>query len=250
MNQRKFRISALSYSNTFPFVLGLNQLLVNEAYILDFEVPSLTAERFFNGEVDMALVPVGALLSMSDYKIISNYCIGANGKVKTVCLYTNVHIEEIEKIYLDTDSRTSMRLVQILAKYFWKISPIFVKLEPGQKIENNQAVLLIGDKTFGVSDKYKFTFDLAEEWKKFTNLPFVFALWIAKNSVPDFIVDNLNDALKFGLSNIKELKNHFDLPVNSQEYEDYIENYIDYNLDETKKEAMKLFLDYAKEMGI
>lgn len=249
MKQEKIRISALSYSNTYPFVLGLNQKMGEDAAVLNFEVPAMTARRFANGEVDIALVPVGALIDFDDYQIITDFCIGADGPVKTVCLYSNYKIDKLEKIYLDNESRTSFMLVQIIAAFFWKIKPEFEILKPDTILKSNEAILLIGDKTFGKSTEYNYTWDLANEWKIFTGLPFVFAVWISrKNANSEFIVE-LNAWLQYGLDSRSQIGKYFKLPVQETEFQEYINNFIDYNLDFQKRHAISLFLDLTKKLN-
>lgn len=250
MTNGKLRISALSYSNTFPFVYGLQQKLKTEVGEIDYEVPAKSAERFRDNEVDVALVPVGALAAIGDHQIITNYCIGADGPVKTVCLYSNVPLNEIKCIYLDNESRTSVRLVRVLSENYWKIYPEFIQYSSDINIKEKDAIVLIGDKTFGKSTDYKFTFDLAGEWKSFTGLPFVFAVWVSKNNLSTDLICQLNDILKFGIENISELKHHFKLPVSEVEYMNYIESHIDFNLNDTKIKAMNLFLDFVKKMDL
>ncbi len=249
METMKIRISALSYSNTFPFVYGLEKKLRSNVEKINFEVPAVSAMRFRDGEVDVALVPVGALIGFdSDYQIITDFCIGSRKEVKTVSLYSNVVIDEIQTIFLDTDSMTSVALVKILAKFFWKISPNFIPLKPDYQVKMGEAVLLIGDKTFGKSSQYHFTTDLAFEWNKFTNLPFVFAVWVSKPNISMGFIDDLNKSLEYGLTHLSEVQTYFDLPVSAEEYLDYLTKYLDFELDVQKKEAIELFQTYQGKL--
>lgn len=242
METMKIRISALSYSNTFPFVYGLEKKLRSSVEKINFEVPAVSAMRFREGEVDVALVPVGALIGFNtDYQIITDYCIGSRKEVKTVCLYSNVRIDDIRTVYLDTDSMTSVALVKILAKFYWKISPNFIPLKPDYQVKMGEAVLLIGDKTFGKSSQYQFTTDLALEWNKFTNLPFVFAVWVSKPNISKEFIDELNNSLEYGLTHLTEVQACFELPVSDEEYLNYLTKYLDFELDVQKKEAIELF---------
>ena len=248
MNKRLLKISALSYSNTFPFVYGMRHKLEGRVGELKYEIPAISAERFKNHEVDIALIPVGVLPGLSDYKIITDYCIGSNGEVKSVALFSKWPLKRIRKIYLDQESRTSVNLVKVLARELWKISPQWQALSAEIDPLDTDAVVLIGDKTFEYQDKFPYVYDLSLEWQKFTGLPFVFAVWVARNAVTDEIINELNHIFSFGLRNISKLYDEFDVAISKGEFEEYLNKYINYNLDEEKRKAIKLFLRYLQAL--
>ncbi|MCB0401553.1 MAG: menaquinone biosynthesis protein, partial [Flavobacteriales bacterium] len=173
----KVKVSAVSYLNTLPFLYGIKQSGLEQEIDLSLDIPSDCARKLLNDEVDLGLVPVAIIPQLKEHHIISDYCIGADGPVDTVALFSDVPLEEIENIYLDYHSRSSVTLVQLLAKAFWKIKPNWIRAEEGfiDQIQGTTAGVVIGDRTFGLSKKYKY--DLAEAWKAFTGKPFVFAAW-------------------------------------------------------------------------
>ena len=246
MNKRHIRISALSYSNTFPFVYAMRHKLEGRVGELNYEVPAVSAQRFKNHEVDIALIPVASLLEMSDYQIITDYCIGSYGEVKSVALFSKIPLESIRNIYLDTESRSSVNLVKILAKNSWKINPEWISLPENSDALELDSVVLIGDKTFKYQNKFPYVYDLSLEWKKFTGLPFVFAVWVARNSISNEIIDELNQVFSYGLERIPDLYNEFDISISREEFEEYLNRYIDYNLDANKRKAIELFISYLK----
>jgi chorismate dehydratase len=241
------KISAVSYLNTIPFVYGILKSGCLENFRLDLDVPSVCAEKLINGEVDVALVPVGALPDFDDPFIVSEYCIGAVGTVKTVLLLSQRPLEEIEDIYLDYDSRTSVKLVKILADQYWKIKPRWNNLNPGQSEHPGKltSIVAIGDKTFELVKEYKYAYDLAGEWFRFTGLPFVFAVWLSKKKLPVIFKDQLNEALSFGLQHKAESLEFFKdkLPA-CGDCLSYLEDNISFLFDEEKKKGMELFLKY------
>jgi chorismate dehydratase len=244
---KTINISAVSYLNTFPFVYGIQQSGFLRNYHLFLEVPSMCAERLKSGEADIALIPVGALPDFSDYHIVSDYCIGAVNKVITVLLLSQNPLEKINKVFLDFDSRTSARLVQVLATSYWKIYPSFERLKPGQAEDSTrkEAILAIGDKTFGIRDRYRYSYDLADEWIKFTGLPFVFAVWVSLKPMPGSFLTDFNNALRFGVQNIDGVLDFFSqkLPTNA-DCREYLTQNISYLLDKDKREGLNLFLSY------
>lgn len=249
----KIRISSVSYLNSLPFVYGLSHSGLENQCEISLDIPSVCAEKLITGKVDVGLIPVAAIHEVRNAQIISDYCIGANGKVKTVCLFSDVPLHEIKTILLDYQSRTSVLLVKILAKEFWKINPEFVNAEEGfeKKIKGTTAGVVIGDRAFSLffGEGRGEAFDLAFEWKKFTNLPFVFACWVANKNLSSEFISEFNLALKNGLSNIEKTLDEFPpSAIGKAEAKKYLAENISYDFDADKKKALELFNLLAKKI--
>lgn len=243
------RITAVSYYNTLPFIYGLTHSGLLTGFDLSLDVPSECARKIISDEADIGLIPVGALPGISDYQLISNLCIGAVQDVKSVLLLSNMDLLNIKTIYLDTDSRTSVNLVRILAEKFWKISPQWKNLsELDGKPGIDEGMVLIGNKTFGLCEQYRFCYDLAGEWIKYTALPFVFAVWITRKPLPATFQKSFESALEWGIthreSSVTVAEN---LHITKQQLISYLNNDISYSLDESKMKGMKLFLKFISE---
>ena len=239
------KISAVSYLNTIPFIHGLKQSELIKTIDLQLDYPSICADKLINGTVDLALVPVAVIPKLKEAYIISDYCIGANGAVDTVCLYSDVPIEEIESIALDYQSRTSVALLRVLLKEYWQLNPELKKANVGfeENIKGNHAALVIGDRAFALNTKHAYIYDLSAIWKEMTGFPFVFAAWVANTKLPQDFIISFNKALEKGLSNIdKALALEGDSYPNCENPEDYLNNKISYNLDIEKQKGMELFL--------
>ena len=240
-----YKISAVEYLNTIPFIYGINNSEISNQIELLLDFPSECARKLSKNEVDIALVPVAILKKNPEFKIVSDFCIGSNGKVDTVCLYSENPLEVIEEIYLDYQSQTSVELLRILCREYWKISPKFQNSEKGfeNKIEERIAALIIGDRAFTANKKYKYVYDLPEIWKEMTGLPFVFACWISNKNIEKNFLSEFNSALKFGLSEIDkavEIEKHNFPHCNNPN--DYLNNKISYILDKEKRKGMEVFL--------
>lgn len=243
------KISAVSYLNTFPFVYGIRRSGFLKDYRLDLDIPSLCAEKLKNGVVDVALIPVGALTDLASYDFVTDFCIGAVNTVKTVLLLSHKPVHQIQTIGLDYDSRTSVKLVKVLAKHHWKIEPSYINLLPGQALKNQgyEAVVAIGDKTFDLVKNYPYRYDLAEEWIKLTSLPFVFAAWVTTKKLPLQLQQTLNQSLEYGTTHIEETLEFFKdkLPA-GEDCKSYLEKNISYSFDKPKRDGLELFLNYIK----
>ena len=161
----KIKVSAVSYTNTKPFVYGLTHSEISKRIDLSLDIPSICASKLINNQVDIGLVPVAALLQISDYQIISDYCIGASGAVNSVFIFSNTPIEKVKVLHLDSQSRTSNNLAKVLLKNYWELNPAFIDQEKDYLAEM-QAFVEIGDRTFGKHDQYPYVYDLAEIWQK------------------------------------------------------------------------------------
>ena len=245
------RISAVSYLNTIPFIYGLKQSELIKEINLQLDYPSMCAEKLINGEVDLALVPVAVIPKLNNPQIISDYCIGANGAVDTVCLYSDVPITEVESITLDYQSRTSVALLKVLLKEYWNLSPEFRESQIGfeDKIKDKNAALVIGDRAFSLNKKHKYIYDLSAIWKELTGLPFVFAAWVSNKKLHQDFIFEFNKSLKKGLDNINIALNlESDNYPNCTNPEDYLNNKISYVLDVKKEKGMELFLEKIKAL--
>lgn len=240
------RISAVSYINTKPFLHGLELSSVRNKILLTQETPAQCAQKLLSNEIDIGLVPVAVIPLLKNPQIVSPFCIGSNGKVKTVCLFSEVPVEEINTVYLDYQSRTSVLLVQVLMKEYWKKEITFLPALEGYEIntiKNNIAAVIIGDRAIANLGKYRYEYDLSEIWKQHTGLPFVFAAWVSNKMIEQDFLDDFNAALQIGLSNRSQLLKEYeryDSDVFS--VKEYWNTNIQYELDDDKKQALELFL--------
>jgi chorismate dehydratase len=208
------------------------------------DYPAKIAQALIDGTIDMGLVPVAITPLLKEPHFVSNYCIGAEQEVASVCIFSEVPMEHIQKVYLDYQSRTSVALARILLKEFWQKEVTFIKAEEGyiDQIGGNTAGVIIGDRALANRDKFPHIFDLATAWIAHTGYPFVFATWIANKPIPDEFMAAFDAANSIGLSQLKEVI--ASIPQQEQVYDlhkYYTEN-ISYQLTPDKRKGMDLFL--------
>lgn len=240
---RKLKLTAVSYLNTKPFIYGLYRSEMAGEFDLSLDIPSECARKLKAGEVDLALTPVAIIPELQEAYVVSSYCIGAVGAVNTVCVFSEVPLHDIKRLYLDFHSRSSVALTRLLCEEYWKVSPELIPAKEGfeSEIGGHTAALIIGDRTIGLHDKYPYVFDLAEAWTAWTGLPFVFAAWVAVKPLPADILLQFNAALEAGIRYVPELVKVLpDMPGFDLEY--YYRHYISYELDEAKWQGMNRFL--------
>src|ERR1051325_9156814 len=100
MKKSPLRISAVSYVNAKPFVYGIEKSGFLKEYDLSLDVPSVCAEKLITGKVDIGLAPIAIIPLLKEYYIFPDFCIGADGPVKSVILYSEVPLNEIQAIHL------------------------------------------------------------------------------------------------------------------------------------------------------
>ena len=239
----KIKISAVAYTNTRPFIYGIKNSAVLEKIDLSLDIPTDCAAKVIDGTVDIGLIPVAAIPDVTGANIISDYCIGSVGAVNSVFIFSHVPADQIKTLLLDSHSRTSNNLARVLLKFHFKHEVEFTT-DPEAITD---AIVLIGDRTFGKKDKYPYAYDMGEEWMNFTGLPFVYAAWVANKLIPEDFVKEFNAALKMGLAErkqlIKELPRHPDFDI-----EDYLMFKLNFDLDTKKRKALDLFLSYIKQL--
>lgn len=238
---KKIAISAVSYTNTLPFLQGIRNSAVMDSIELSMDYPSECARRVIEGEVDMGIIPVAALLKLPEYHIISDYCIGSDGAVNSVFIYSQKPAEDITSLRLDPQSRTSNGLAQILLKHYWKREIRVVNDGPAD------AFVLIGDRTFGQDDLAPYVYDMGHYWKELTGLPFAYAVWVSNKELPQDFVAEFNKALADGVSHPEDVINQVE-KVKAFDYVTYLTKYLDYPLTDKKREAIDRYHEYYKAL--
>lgn len=245
----KYKVALVSYLNSKPFLYGLKNYSFKSSIEYSVDTPSNIAKQLLNNEVDLALVPVAVIAQLKEYSLLNGFCIGADGPVQSVCLFSDQPIEKCKKILLDYQSRTSVILTRILIQKHWVLFPQFVSATEGfeKNIKDETAGLVIGDRALLMKNKFRYAYDLSAEWKKFTGLPFVFAAWISKNKIPNEIQIELTSTFEMGLGSIEKVIAEEENNFRGINVKEYLTKNIKFILDEEKLKAMNLFLVYLKE---
>jgi len=239
----KIKVGAVSYLNTKPLLYGIkrSEELMQQVELVE-AYPAQIAAMLVDETIDMGLAPVAVIRRLKEWHIVSDYCIGADGDVASVCLFSEVLIDKVEKVLLDYQSRTSVMLAKILLKEYWKVQPELIDAGKDfrKHIKGNTAGVIIGDRALEQRKQSAYIYDLGEAWKKLTGLPFVFAAWISNKKLSDVFVDEFNIANGIGLHNIDAVLKELNYDV--FDLHDYYTRYIQYDLDAAKKEGMDLFI--------
>ncbi len=241
----RLRISAVSYLNTLTFVHGMEHGADELHADISLQIPSLCAESIIERRADVALIPVAALLRDPSLEIITSYCIGASGPVRSVVIMSPCPIEQVETIMLDSHSRTSAALTRLLCREYWHIAPAFAELTDYSAVLSPApatAYLLIGDKVFDYEGALPYCYDMASAWRDHTSLPFVFAAWVARPGVDKRDIEALERAFDYGIRHKEEALASSRYASMGRTAIDYLTHNIDFNLDIDKRQALEMFL--------
>ncbi|MGM9475721.1 menaquinone biosynthetic enzyme MqnA/MqnD family protein [Pedobacter sp. GSP4] len=239
----KTKISAVAYTNTKAFIYGLTHSDIINKIDLSLDIPSDCAAKVINGQADIGLMPVAAIPMVPNANIVADYCIGSDGAVNSVFIFSEVPINQIKTLRLDSHSRTSNNLAKVLLKFYWKQDVAFTTVADAK----TDAIVLIGDRTFGKKDDFAYAYDMGAEWKNFTGLPFMYAAWVANKEISAAFKAEFNKALKFGLDHRKEVLQ--ELPESPNfDLEDYLYQKLQFEVTDDRTKALNLFLGYIKQL--
>ena len=239
----KIKVAAVSYLNTKPLLYGIEHSnIINEIDII-LDYPSRLAQSLQDGIIDVALLPVAAIPGIKGAHIVSDYGIATQGNVVSVAIFSQVPMEDITTVYLDYQSRTSVRLAQLLLEKHWKKQVVF-KPAPENFIEyinGTNAGVIIGDRALKQLHNFEHIYDLSSAWKSFTGLDFIFAAWVANKPLSEDFIAKFNAANAEGLNHLDKVIAENPFPY--YDLHTYYTDNIQFYLDERKKEGLARFLD-------
>ncbi len=212
------------------------------------EYPAKLAEQLIANQIDVGLIPVAMIPRLKESYIIGEYCIGTEGAVASVALFSEVPMEQIDTVILDYQSRTSVNLARVLLKEYWKKEVVFQDATPDfrEKIKGTTAAVVIGDRALEQISMSAYMYDLGAAWKAHTGLPFVFAAWVANKPLDEDFIDAFNKANAYGVSHIDDVLAGLNYPAyDLKKY--YTEN-LSYPLTDEKRKGLALFLEKLKQL--
>jgi chorismate dehydratase len=240
--------------NSKPLIHTLDRNAADVEVIED--LPSRLADRLAAGELDVALIPSIEYFRHDGYTIVSDACIASDGPVRSVKLYGRVPPERIRSLALDEGSRTSAALARILLLEHFGLAPQIVRLPIGTPVEETaaDAALLIGDRGMHPPQgQFEFIWDLGQQWLALTNLPFVFAMWIARPGADLSRLDELlRTARDQGLAQLDVIARQYALSVRLPECEclAYFQDLLQFRLGPRQQQGLQRFYELAQRHGL
>ncbi len=249
------RVAAVSYLNSVPLVWGLVHGPHRHLFQVEFTLPSECADALRDGKADAGIIPSIEYQRIPDLKIVPNLSVSSSGPVRSVLLICRVPVEEVRSVALDTSSRTSICLVQILLRRHYRITPSFTPHAPDLQamLQKCDAALIIGDPALGANFPGLQLYDLADEWRAMTGLPFVFAFWAVRTeaATSDWI-QPFQEAAAFSMAHLDEIVRAETARTRLPEWlvRSYLTQNIDFTLGDRNLAGLMLFYTLARELGL
>jgi chorismate dehydratase len=250
----RLRVGAVTYLNTKPLVFRLEQFAPQAE--LSFNLPSRLADDLAADRLDVALIPSIEYFQNSNYKIISDACIACRGPVLSVKLFCRVPVREIRSLALDEGSRTSAALSRILLKERFGVEPRLDPLATGTPVTDvsADAVLIIGDRAIhSPAAPFAEVWDLGDQWCRWVDVPFVFAMWVARNGVDVRGLERaLAEARDCGVTNLEQIaeKEAAPLGLTVPQCLAYLRDNLHFYLGQRERDGLQLFYTKASAAGL
>jgi chorismate dehydratase len=239
------RIGCVPYLNAKPIIDWFHSPDCDSDADVIYAVPSRLATDLREGQLDVALVSTFELFRGPDLRVVPDISISADGKVRSVRLFSKVPIESIRSVALDLGSLTSVALLRIILAELHGIEPVLHRHEPNlaEMLAGHDAGLIIG-RLDEFQPRPPYVLDLGEAWKKLTGLPFCYAAWLARADVPaEPMRSDLLRAKDWGAMHRGELVKRWSerLQLSPERVAEYLCNTINYDLGPLERQAIDLF---------
>jgi chorismate dehydratase len=254
------RISAISYLNTAPLTWDFEHGTAGAAFDIAYTLPSQCAAELARGGADIGIIPAAAYATIPNLSILPGVCIASKKAVRSILLVSRKPLDAINTVALDNSSLTSVALTRVLCEKCWGGGRQFSSIPPDLEtmLSAHDAALLIGDPALKVDRSQYQTWDLAEEWIRFTGKPFVFAFWaITQSAARESSLDLatiFQQSLDHGLipANLAQIATTWapKLGLSEEDVRQYLTENIYYHLDEPCLDGLRLFYRYAHECGV
>ncbi len=258
---KPLRISAISYLNTAPLMWDFENGGEGTAFDISYTVPSQCAASLAEGSADIGIIPAAAYATIPGLVILPGVAIASRKPVRSILLVSNVPLEQIGSVALDTSSLTSVALTKVLFAKWWGQGRTFTSMAPDveKMLREHDAGLVIGDPALKIDRSRYLTYDLAEEWIRLTGKPFVFAFWAVRHAALINAPATLDLAAIFQSSrdhglepaNLDRIAREWAprMGLSEAEIRSYLTESIYYDLDPECVDGLKLFYRYASECG-
>jgi chorismate dehydratase len=245
-------IGCVKYLNARPLIRGWPGNV-------EFDHPSALCQRLANGQLDIALVSSFEFLRNPIYRIVDDVSISSDGPVYSVVVAHCGEFSDIEEIELDPASETAVNLLRCLLAELGLTPRLSGGTSKSAGLYSGR--LIIGDQAISFrqnhADAFQF-WDLGEQWKKLTGLPFVYALWLIRPEVPDAksIAQHLRGLRDENLADIRiivsdavaDAANKKEI---TQEFLDrYYNEHLRFGLGTREKQGLQTFADLCSKHGV
>lgn len=251
----KLRVGIVNFLNSKPLAWGFLKGHHADLFAPSYHPPALVARLLGQGNLDIGLIPSIEVQRIPGLKVLSDLCIAAHHEVRSVLMVSRCPPQQIRRVALDQNSRTSAALLRILMRERWEVDPQYSheRPDPERMLAEADAALLIGDAALRVDRERYQVHDLAAEWHALTGLPFVFAVWAVRPEVelPDLSF-YFKSSLRYGLSSLDTVVREAaaELGLDTSEVRSYLTESLHYFLRQEELAGLEEFYRRAHAHGL
>jgi len=251
----KLRVGIVNYLNSKPLAWGFLKGHHADLFAPSYHPPAMVARLLAQGNLDIGLIPSIEVQRIPNLRVLPDMCIAARHEVRSVILVSRGPVEDVRRVALDQNSRTSATLVRILLKERYGLDPEYLhdRPDPERMLSEADAALIIGDPALRVDRERYRIIDLAAEWNELTGHPFVFAVWAVRPEVdiPD-LPFYFKSSLRYGLSSLDTVVREAaaELNLDSSEVRAYLTENLSFFLRQEELEGLEEFYRRAHEHGL
>jgi chorismate dehydratase len=251
----KLRVGIVNFLNSKPLAWGFLKGHHADLFAPSYHPPAMVARMLGQGNLDVGLIPSIEVQRIPRLRVLPDICVAARHEVRSVLLLSRCPPEEIRRVALDQNSRTSVALLRILLRERWNVDPEYLheRPDPERMLTEADAALIIGDPALKVDRDRYLVHDLAGEWFALTGLPFVFAVWAVRPEVelPDLSF-YFKSSLRYGLSSLDTLvrESAAELNLESSDVREYLTENLSFFLRQDEIEGLEEFYRRAHSHGL
>ncbi len=257
---KTIRIGCGRYLNQIPINDKLEEVAAASGLSIELnkDIPRHVGEKFFAGDLDVAMVSLVDFFMRPEFFIASDACVASEGVVRSVLLYGRCQPNQIKTIAMDEGSKTSAVMTRILLAEQYGVRPEISLLDMNAQWENSpaDAVMLIGDRALRQpprGENFSFVWDMGQRWTQWTGVPFVYSLWLAKDKdLGQLIGPVLSASRDKGLECLPEIiaRESARLRIDPAFCEDYLTNKLTFRLAGRQRKGIEIFCRLAKKHGL
>jgi chorismate dehydratase len=251
----KLRVGIVNFLNSKPLAWGFLKGHHADLFAPTYHPPAMVARMLGQGNLDVGLIPSIEVQRLPQLRVLRDICVAARHEVRSVLLLSRCPPEQIKRVALDQNSRTSVALLRILLRERWGVDPEYLheRPDPERMLAEADAALLIGDPALKVERDRYLVHDLAGEWHALTGLPFVFAVWAVRPEVelPD-LPFYFKSSLRYGLSSLDTLvrESAAELNLESSEVREYLTENLSFFMRREEIAGLEEFYRRAHNHGL
>lgn len=264
---KPLRLGSIQYLNSLPVDLGFVKNIVPIKAEPFLGVPAVLNQELLEGRLDISPISAFWYAKNSEHlSLLPDLSISSESGVMSVLLFSRYPLRELagRKVGVTSEGRTTPILFQILCQKFFQFKPLLSELSGDWRDfpKEHDAMLIIGDDALKMRERLKnapgiYRIDLAEEWKRLTGMPFVFAVWAVRKDVlresseaVREVFESILASKRWGLSHLSEViaEAQTKSGLSKQVLQEYFSS-LSYNWSPELEKAVRYYFELAQEAG-